>query len=516
MPATPVKIGPFAGGLNSYSGPTSIGDNECADIQNFDIDLDGSLYGRAPITNKDESSEVPAVVGAILPLGWFINTNGDRYLICTIGTATYARNENTDAWTLITNTFGATCAVQYANKMYLVAHPDESDPGGAWTPAGGFVADADIVKGTSATVYKERLFISGSKTNPNRIFFSNPADFGTWQTSINFFDVRSGDGQNVVYVCTFQDTVVIFKDSSTYIYSYDSNPSRGQVRLINGAVGVSNKYCCIEYENSLYIHHEDNLYQVANWNFTIVNLKVPFEYVIKFDLGLYGTTNYPTLSILADRLIVHHYDALYVFNLRMGVWTKWSIAEAKNFNYFIEVPRSTLDEPERYYAGCRATAVAMTNRTLFEWRPLLDASRSELMTHYVITKTYDLNVAYTFKRLLWWGVDLLSKTDISYTVHPVAYSPSITHAQMAAFAHEDILGNHLRPLDISIDVSGSRVISNAPGNRLFIKLLKSMRFRQIYFTISGNTLGTTIDGPLRVYSVVALVDNKQLVSKELS
>jgi hypothetical protein len=87
---------------------------------------------------------------------------------------------------------------------------------------------------------------------------------------------------------------------------------------------------------------------------------------------------------------------------------------------------------------------------------------------------------------------------------------------MAAYKHNEILGNHIRPLSISIDVSGSMQIGNVAGDRLFVKLIKGMRFRQIYFTLSGQTNGTTLEGPLRIYSIVAFIDNKQLVSKELS
>jgi hypothetical protein len=514
MPATPVKIGPFAGGLNSYSGPTSIGDNEVIDIQNMDIDYDGSLYSRSPITQVESGATVPGT-GELVLLGWYIAANGDKYLIASNATSTLVRNEQSDTWATITATFAATAMAQYANNAYLIAHPSEVDPGGLWTPGGGFVADADIPKGTSVCIYKERLFVAGSTTNPNRVYFSDAANFGVFQTTVNFFDVRAGDGQNVVAVYTFQDTIVIFKDDSTYVYSYDSAPSRGSVRLIAGAVGLTNKYCLVEYENSLYIHHEDNLHQIANWNFTVVNLKVPFEYIIKFDVGVYGSTNYPTLSVMSDRIIVHHYDVIYVFNLRMGVWTRWDIAENRNFNKFIEVPRSSLAEPERYYGGARNPNSGV-NRALFEWRPEHDPTRSETIESFVVTKTYDFNVAYTFKRLFWWGVDLLSKKNLTYTVHPVAYSPGVTHAQMAAFKHNQILGNHLRPLSISIDVTDSRQISNAPGDRLFIKLIKGMRFRQIYFTLSGQTNGTTLEGPLRIYSIVAFIDNKQQVAKELS
>ncbi len=515
MPATPVKIGPFSGGLNSYSGPTSIGDNEVIDIQNFDIDYDGSLYTRAPITVVDNGETIPGT-GALMPLGWFIDLDGTRYLFMSSADSTYARNETTGVWITVSSDFAATAMCQYANKAYVIADPNELDPGGYWTSGGGFIPIPAMPKGTSICIYKERLFIAGSLTNPNRVFFSNPADFAVFQTTINFFDVRSGDGQDVIAAVTFQDTVVIFKDDSTYVYSYDSNPSRGTVRLINGAVGLTNKYCIVEYENSLYLHYNDSLYQVSNWNFTMVNVKVPFEYIIKFDIGLYGASRFPTLSILSDRLIVHHFDAIYVFNLRMGVWTKWAVAESHLFNRFIEVPRPSPDYPERYYGGCRRGTTAASNRALYEWRPIIDVVRSEPIQCHVLTKTYDFNVPYTFKRLFWWGVDMLSKGDVTFTVHPVAYSPGVTHRQMAQYTHAEIIGNHLRPLLISIDVTSSKQISNTTGDRLFIKLIKSMRFRQIFFSLSSSVNGSTTEGPLRIYSIVAFIDNKQLVSKELS
>lgn len=517
MVATPVKIGPFTGGLNSYSGPSSIGDNEVSDIQNFDIDLDGSLYSRAPITVKVAPPNIPLASGAVRVMGFFIDTNGDRYMIVSghrFG-GIFARNEETGAWITITTTIIALAYVQYNNTAWFIQNGGSAN--GSWTPAGGFVTVSAIPKGTTATVYKERLFIGGNSTNPNRVYFSDAANFSTFNTSVNFFDVRAGDGENVVCLYTFNDVVVAFKDNSTYVFSYDSSPSRGSVRSINGAVGASNAYCVVEYENSLYVLHKDKLYQVSNWTFTIVNLKVPFEYIIKFTVATYGPNTFPSINVMADRILVHYYDANYVFNLRNGTWTKWDIQELTNYNYFVEVPRKDASEPERYYGGCRRDGVTgPQNRAIFEWRPVPTPDRTESMTSYVVTKAYDFNVPYTFKRLFWWGVDILSKKDLSYKVHPIAVASSVTHQQLAAYNHQDIVGSHLQPLDVVIDVSDSLVIDNAVGSRMFVKLLKGMRFRQIQFTITGGSDGSNLQGPFRVYSIIGLVDNKALVTAEVS
>lgn len=515
MPSTPVKIGPFVGGLNSYSDPTAVGDNECIDVVNFDIDLDGSLYSRFPITVEDVHGDVPST-GRLDLLGFYIDPNGVRYLITSRygNSITQARNEETGVWSTVTNTFSATVMVQYANKAYLVAPGNEVDPGGSWEPVGGFVAIATMPKGDTAAIYKERLFISGTGTNANRVYFSNAADFATWNTGVNFFDARAGDGQAIIKLVIFQDTVVIFKQNSTYVFSYDSSPSRGAVRIINTAIGTTNPHCVVEHENSLYVLHEDCAYQLANWNFTMINLKVPFVYSrpsVDYEVTA-------SLSVIADRLAVRYYGSTYIFNLRNATWTKWS--ESTNWRKFlkwVKVPPKNPDDVEKYYAGAGYAATVDESRSLLSWSPRYDAGLGEEMNCYVKTKIFDFNVPYTFKRLFWWGVDLLNRRDLSYIVHPVQYSRGTTHAEMSAYTHTQLsAGSHLQPLSVSIDVSGSMEISNSTGNRMFVKLLKSMRFRQIYFTVSGNTKGTTVEAPFRIYSVVAFIDNKQLVSKEVS
>lgn len=511
MTASPVKIGPFGGGLNTYSEPTAVGDNEAVNLINFNVDLDGSIFSRPPIRTKDVAASVPGA-GELNLLGFYIDPTTDiKWLIASTSEGTYARRDDTGAWTTITTTFGATAFVQYQNKAYLVASPSSANPGGSWVPS-VFTAIAAMPKGASAVIYKERLFVAGGKmdaTNANRVFFSNPGDFATWTTSTNFFDVRAGDGQHVIKITVFQDTIIAFKEDSTYAFSYDSSPSRGAVRSINTAIGCSNINCVVEYENSLYVHHESSVYQLSNWNFTLINLKVPFEY----NLVHVGSPTAASLSILEDMLVVHHYDMIYIFGLRTGTWTKWEVDLAHNFNYFIKVPLDDASSPQSYYGGPRG---AGANRKLYWWKNGWDLDGPEEMTCRITTKSYDFNVPYSFKRLFWWGVDLLSERNMTYIVHPITYTRVVTHQMMAAFQHGQITGTHETPLDISIDVSNSLNISNVAQNRMFIKLLKSLRFRQINFTVSGETNGSSQQGPMRIYTVTAFVDNKQVVPKEVN
>lgn len=513
MPSTPVKIGPFSGGLNTYSDPSAVGDNECVDIKNFDIDLDGSIYSRPPILVKDINTDVPGA-GVMKILGWFTYTDGELYMICSTPTTTYARQESNNTWITITGTFGATAFIQYANKAWLIASPLSANPGGSWVP-NVFTAVAAMAKGASAIVYKERLFVAGGRddvTNANRVFFSNAADFTTWNMSTNFFDVRSGDGQHVVRLQLFQDTVVIFKEDSTYAYSYDSAPARGAVRSINNVVGCGGVNCVVEYENSLYIYHDASVYQLSNWNFTLINLKVPFRQNIKFPT----LTQDATVSLLFDRLVVRYFDSIYVFGLRTGTWTTWDVDSTRVFDYFVEVPTDDITDAREYVAGSRQSDAAEINRNIYRFTNQFTAGDSEPMSCSITTKAYDFNVPYTFKRMFWWGVDIFSKNDLSYVVHPSSYTRFVSHKMMSAYTHAEITGTFAQPLDVSIDVTDSLAIANSNSTRTFIKLLKSLRFRQINFTVSGTTDGTSLQGPLRIFGIVTFIDNKQLVSKQVS
>lgn len=517
MPANPVKIGPFSGGLNTYSDPTAVADTECVDIQNFDVDLDGSLISRPPITVKDDKTTINTGTsnssGKLRALGWYTTAAGVKYLICAAPTGgTYARKHSDGTWTLITNTFTATCMVQYQNKVWLVASPSSANPGGNWDGT-TFTAVAAIPKGTAAVVYKERMFVAGGKldtTNANRVNFSNAGNFSTWTSGTDFFDVKAGDGQHIVDIKVFQDTIVVFKEDSTYLYSYDTRPANGAVRAINNVIGCPSSNTVVEYENSLYVYHEASVYQINNWNFTLINLKVPFANIVKWAFSPQDAT----LSVVGNRLIVRHFDAVYVFGLRTGTWTKWDTTS--QFDYFINVPIDTAEDPEEYLGFSRETSNADADRVLYSFINSYAVNRLESMTCYVLSKSYDFGVPYTYKKLFWWGVDFVSKKDLSYIVHPITNTRPVTHQMLAAYQHQQIIGSHAQPLDVSIDVSSSFTVSNGPGNRLFVKLLKAMRFRQISFKITGTNDGTTTQGPLRIFTVTAMIDNKEKVSKQVS
>ena len=170
----PLVIGPFAGGLNTYDDPTAVKDTEVVEALNWDPGLDGSLRSRPPFQTLPKPLPL-GLTGNARFLGFFYGTNGSYYLLASDGlSSTWVYSSIASAWAIVTNTFAAASMAQFDNKAWLASPVGESDPGGYWTPSGGFTADADMPRGDTLVSFKSRLWISPGKGNPQgtRVYYS--------------------------------------------------------------------------------------------------------------------------------------------------------------------------------------------------------------------------------------------------------------------------------------------------------------------------------------------------------
>lgn len=510
MPGQPVKLGPFVGGMNTYSGPSAIQDNEAVDILNMDVDLDGSLCSRPGIIVRTDGQHV----GRSHVLGIFRSVTDIVYIIYTYAAGgVYAFNTSSETWITIQASGNYTDCVQYNNKLWLVMLPSGSTQGGGkWDPTAGYAAVAAMPRGYSACVYKERMFIAASVNNDttsiNRVKFSNPANPDAW-TSTDTFDVSAGDGQDIMSLYVYDNNIVIFKTDSTFVYAYESQPTKGQVQLVSSTIGANNNFCVCEYENSMFVMHEDKVYRISNWQWELTNSKVPFVYSNGSGSGVVDGTS---VAPVGNRIVARYYDNYYALGTKTGAWSRWAFG----LGYPSEFVRNPTLDPssgaENYFAGNHDTA----NSHLFRFIDSINSTdRDETFTVRLATKMYDYGVPYGFKRLFWWGIDVLAKSDMSLSAIPVAYSVPVTWGQIqnVPFSSLETWG---RPLDISITVTDSSTSSNPSSIRTFIKLLKGLRFRQVQFTIETQTDGSTALGPFRIFSLTSFIDNKETVSKKVS
>lgn len=503
MVSTPVAIGPFTGGLNNYSDPAAIGDNECAVIENFDVDLDGTLVSRPPIF----SLPIPSGDAVTNFVGTFTDINGVLYIIYANASQTKVYNTSTETSSTITS-FVATDTVVYQNKVWIITE-DPAKDGGHWTPTSGFTAVADLPKGVSVTVYKERMFVA---TENSRVYFSSPADPTSWSSS-DFFDARSGDSQRLVKITTFSGQIVIFKTESTYIFAYDANPSRGNVQEVSVSVGADNDRCVTEQDGIIYVFHNQSVYAINNWKWERINLKVVFDDPVG-NLPSAYTRPY-SLSILGDRLCVRHHTKLFLFGLKTRVWTVWTTAHAPDF--WVRAPEKDSEGRDVYYAGSYSYDIGGKIYRYTEGHD--DTTGTEDFTAKVVSKMYDYQVPYSFKRLFWWGVDLTAMRRIDVTLLPQVHSSQVKWGDLAAKTWGELKSAGAtwgRPLDVSLNVSDYMDASYTSGTRLFVRFIKALRFRKIQFQVTSVLDGGTRTGPLRIYSMVANISNRQLVPKKVN
>ena len=513
--AQPVRIGPFTGGLNTYSDSSSVADEDATELINFDVDLDGSLASRPPIT----PTEITLGRYSCRILGLY-TTDTNSYVIYSMhdgGTGEYTSYYDIGAGThaTLTATFKAAAMVQYQNKAWLIAEPGSANPGGNWDGA-TFTAVPAMAKGTSATVYKERIFVgTGSKdsANPSRVFFSAPANPTSW-TGTDFFDVNNGDGQPIVAVYSYAGSIAIFKSRSTFVFAYESSPTKGQVQSISVSVGLENPDCIAEVENTLYVMFDSKLFSISNWNWEQLNVKVPFAYR---NVNAGNTWSNFSVSAINNRVIARYYDNLYVFGTKTRAWALWQTATTPH-KFFKSTVVDTTSGIQTFFAGNYLTLSAGgTAARLFKFKDAYTALDTEPFSCSVASKVYSMDVPYTYKRLTWWGVDLYSKSNITALVTPVVYGRAAKLSDLAGRTIASLAGKTLANLlDTSLDVTDSADINSANNTRTFIKYIKSLRFRQIQFKLTSAVDGSTGTGPLHIYSGSAFIINKETVNKKIN
>lgn len=511
-----IRLGPFVGGLNTASDPTALDDTELVECINMELDIDGSLVSRPPIKETASLGGTWTERIKIIGRGSFPEGN---YLIGSNANGTYAFDGTT--WTVVRNLLHSEIALQYFGFMWVIPKPGIAASGGRWTPSGGFVVDTNMPQGESAVFHKGRLFVVpgiSATVNESRLRFTDPIVSSTlaW-TSTNIIDVAAGDGQNLVDLAIYNDNILLFKTDSTYVLAYDIRPADAILRNINTALGVTTKRCIVTYENSIFTFHEGNVYEVVNYDFTRLNVKVPFQ----FDGAAPGARLEEVfLSIVGDRLVCRYFNRIYVFGLKTRTWSRWDSKDdvLRNIGPLMALPTSAAQAVNtKYYAG--STIQEFENVCFMQngFDTITEESTSSSnfdIECYIKTKNYDLADSHHFKRLMWWGADLLTTRNIEAAANPVVVNFSVTWDQLKQKTWDELniwdspVGT---PLTVITDIENSTQVG-----RLFTKFLKGLRFRQINFEITLKNSGTTVQGPARVFTLTAIVAGKQTVSKKVS
>jgi hypothetical protein len=536
----------FTGGLNNYWDQSSIADNELADIVNFEFTTNGALTSRPPIypeTNSGSNIITPVAGQPIDIIGTYTVQDGTRYLVITTTSKTWIYNITTKAYTQVT-TFKASDCTQYDNKLVLCA---TTQSGGYWE-AGTFTTVATMPLLGGIELFQNRFFGYGvqNTTTANTIYWSDITTFGpagqltsiwSWKDATNnywYVEIGTGDGQWITAIAQGYNDIVIFRNRSTYRYSYGDDPAYGTMQAMQQDIGAENKWSVAKFENAHFVLSGGILYRYQNWLYYPLNAQR-----VKM-----GASTDPSnhriqhaISIVGRRIITWHNGMLYVYNMDTDTWSRWETAS--DIIYFVAAPRKTEDTAEQFFYGVSGvlsvTGTSVSEHTLWRIEDIpVSATGSEAFKCSMKTKIYDFDSPVEWKRLFFWGADVQSALPIKALVYPVAlpevqatatwdeisldYPTERGYFTWDALSQDNVGDAVYGTWDYLEKPSGSigSIISMpATGlpTRSEIKLNSGLRFRRIYFELYLDCDGTASTSPVQVFSIIPMIGAKAKVAK---
>lgn len=509
MPGDQVQIGPWVGGLNTYSDQTAVADNQAVKIENLELDLDGSLKSRPPIVDLGVPFPL-GVTGNIEILGYYYAPGSVPYLIASDGlNSTYYFSGS--SWVLITNTVAASSMAQFNGLAYLLAPVGSTNPGGSWSPTAGFVAEPNMPKGDGIVAFKFRLWICVGRdatANGTTMYYSKVLGTagGIWVTVPDFINIGSGDGQNIVQLVVYYQSILVFRTSSTYSFQFTSDPSTGQLSLILPNTGLADKDAVAAFESYLYFIYDGKAYEFINNRASQINQAVNLQAINR--AGIYKPY---AVSVLGNRAIFSFYDTMFVFDTVTRTWTTWMSPTRGPIGRIIRLIQSSqFDQAIAHSSAFVATGGSRSAATLQITDGLTTAA--EVFQCTLQTKNYNYQASSAYKRLFWWGADAIFRSNVTAIVTPIVYNYAVTWGQLLSTTW-GTLKNFTwgQPISGTLSITTVRATSGGGAIRKFVKFPQSLRFRQINFKLIFDTDGSSNSAPVRIFSLITYVKTKERV-----
>jgi hypothetical protein len=536
----------FTGGLNNYWDQSSIADNELADIINFEFTTNGALTSRPAIfTEEDDGDPIltPVAGQAFDIIGNYIRNDGERYLVVVTATKTWLFNVLAKTWLQIA-TFKASDCTQYLNKIVLSSIVDGQ--GGYWE-AGTFTNTPSMPALGGIELFQTRFFGYGVQgtTSANIIYWTNISTAGpsgestsvwNWKdANLNYMyvEIGGGDGQWITAIDQGYNDIVIFRNRSTYRYSYGDVPEEGQMQVMQQDIGAESKRSVVKFENAHFVLYGATLYKYQNWLYYPLNAqRVKFETYDTFTRRFQHA-----VSIVGRRCLVWHNGSMYSYNLDTETWSEWE--SIHRVAYFATIPRRSEENEEELYFGISGDSLqqapGLSDFCLYriEDQPVTSAG-SETFRCSLQTKIYDFQTPVEWKRLYFWSVDLSTALPVRAIAVPVAITEREVAVHWDELSQDGTYDNSYYKWDeLSREGVGDVAFSNwdrpkTPGTvesviddfpnrgvpiRMETKLDNALRFRRIYFELYLDCDGTASTSPVQVFSIIPQIGMKAKISK---
>lgn len=195
----------------------------------------------------------------------------------------------------------------------------------------------------------------------------------------------------------------------------------------------------------------------------------------------------------------------------------WKAVDPEPASWNIEVTDSAITGAGSVVAHS-ATTASVTNtlpiNVTFDNVEVADFDTVTKILCSIITKNFDMAVPHQFKRLWWWGADLATNEKILGQASPIVLSFDVTWQDLSSTAW-NALGTWAAPLSSAADVVTTITPTTGTARR-FAKFLRGLRYRQINFRVDLQTDGSTVGGPARLFSLLAITESKQVVPKQVN
>jgi len=132
------------------------------------------------------------------------------------------------------------------------------------------------------------------------------------------------------------------------------------------------------------------------------------------------------------------------------------------------------------------------------------------------TKNFDLAASHVYKRLYWWGADVLTGNNVVGIATPIVLNQTVLWGDLFNLSKESgDLSTWATPLTGSVAVT-TNVSGTSGATRVYTRFLKMLRFRQINFEIQLTSNGSTSDGPAKLFTLVINAATRQLAPKAVN
>lgn len=535
----------FTGGLNNYWDQSAIADDELAVSLNLEFTPTGALTSRPPIFyEKDNAGNVittPATNEPFDVIGSYVRQDGERFVVGVTDDKTWILNVRTKVWTEIAD-FRASDCTQYLNKIVLCS---ETQSGGYWEND-VFTSTPTMPLLSGIELFQTRFFGFGVQgtTTANIIYWSNISTAGpsgestsvwNWEDEFGakfYVELGGGDGQWITALEQGYNDIVIFRNRSTYRFSYGELPEEGTIQSMQQDIGAETRRCVAKFDNAHFVLSGGVLYKYQNWIYYPINVQK-----VRFETNLAIEPRFErAISIVGRRCYVWFKGSTYAFNLDTETWSEWR--SERNVGYFQKIHREHEDPAQDLFFGVSGNSdlnAGETDYSLYRIQPGPISFGEENIQCMLRTKIYDFNTPVEWKRLYFWAVDLMTAKNVLAVAYPVSVpenSPNLTWEEISkdtsldrAFytwdqfskdGDEDINFRSWDDMRTGAQSFGTIVddfVKDKP-RRLEVKLNQALRFRRIYFELYLECDGTANTSPVQVFSIVPMVGAKAKISKE--